>query len=343
MIRQLPEAGWDLIADALAYSPDGKLLASGHDDHVVRVWDPASGKLIHALHGHTSDVRAVAFSPSGLLASGSNGAMWLWDPRTGKEVWHVEMGRKADFHSLAFSPGGDTIAAACGFRTTRLWEVASAKEVARFAHEESAEAVAFSPDGTRVAAGGKDQVVLVWDVTAGQRQPRRPDEKALEALWADLASEDAARAYRAGWALAADAERSLPFLAARLRPLDGTTGRVARLIARLDADAFTEREAATVDLLMLGAHAEQALRKALADSHSTEVQVRAGRLLKAIDKGVISHAEVLRSVRAVAALQHIGTDESRKLLTRLAEGAEGAPQSRAARAALRRPEANPHH
>src|SRR5262245_48961224 len=73
---------------AVAFAPDGHLLASAGHDRLVRLWDPATGRLVRKLSGHQHQVRAVAFSPDGkVLASASwDGTVRCWDPETGKEL-----------------------------------------------------------------------------------------------------------------------------------------------------------------------------------------------------------------------------------------------------------------
>ena len=107
---------------ALAFSPDGRTLASGGFDDTVRLWDVSSGQERATLYGHTDQVGAVAFAPDGqLLASGSHdGTVRLWDPTTGQELATLH-GHRGTVTCVAFAPDGRSIASGGHDRTVRLW------------------------------------------------------------------------------------------------------------------------------------------------------------------------------------------------------------------------------
>ena len=93
--------------NSVAFSPNGQQLASGSDDHTVRLWDASTGKCLQTLKGHGGWVNSVAFSPNGQqLASGSNDrTVRLWDASTGKCLRTLEVYG----HNVSFSPDGSNL------------------------------------------------------------------------------------------------------------------------------------------------------------------------------------------------------------------------------------------
>ena len=169
---------------SVALSPDGKMIAAGHDHYTdnintynTQLWDVATQALVATLEGHYSKVFAVDFSPDGtLLVSGSNdGTIRLWDVATGDSLassdWHT-FGLFAVW-DLQFSPDGTRIAAV-GSDQIKVWDaanLATGQEIITLEDEgqgvfEGPKSVRWSPDGTMLAAGYDEGAIRLWDVAA---------------------------------------------------------------------------------------------------------------------------------------------------------------------------------
>jgi hypothetical protein len=231
------------------------------------------------------------------------------------------------------------LAAGYDDRTTRLWEVASGRERARFTgHVGVPLGLAYSPDGSLLVSGGTDHVALVWDVfgqrTAGRNRGDFTREDG-DRLWTALADADARRAFGALQTLLANGTQAVKLLKDRLRRAAAADPeKIARLIADLDHEAFAAREEAANQLLKLGDLAEPALRAALRAKPSPEVRRRVELLLAELASS--RSPELLRGVRGVEALERIGNPEARQVLRTLAEGGAEARLTREAKAALER-------
>jgi len=170
---------------ALAYSPDGKILASGDANGTVRLWEASTGREIRKLDksifgkldNSSYGAQSLAFTPDGTtLATNDShqGTVSLWEVATGQKLGQFEGQSWIPFpnHAVAISPDGKLLAVANVEKAVRLWEMATGKEVRRLEGPQSPIAsVAFTPDGKILASGGTsgpDQLVRLWDVGTGK-------------------------------------------------------------------------------------------------------------------------------------------------------------------------------
>jgi hypothetical protein len=323
---------------AAVLSPDGTMVATGVGGS-VRLWDPATGKVLHELATPHTKAHTVAFAPDGrTLATGGDGPVCLWNTATGKLV------RKFPTTAIwiarvSFSPDGRTLATGGNDNAVTLWEVASGRPRAVFTgHVAAVYALAFAADGRRVASGGDDTTILVWDLAGQSPGAAALTPKALKDLWADLGGDDPVKAYRAVWTLASAPTQAVALLQRQIPPAAAPSAdiraRFVRLLPDLDRDEFTVRQQAAAELEKLGAPAEPLLRQALQGKLSSETRRRLESLLEQLESA--DRATWLRDVRATEVLEHAGTAEARRLLEAWAGGEPGARRTREAKAVLER-------
>jgi WD40 repeat protein len=166
---------WETHTDiaTLAFSPDGRVLATGGREGTVRFWDISGGQPVGApLAGHTGAVFGVAFSPDGqrLATASDDTTVRLWDIRSGQPVGAPLTGHTGAVFSVAFSPDGQRLATASDDTTVRLWDTRSGQSVRGplTGHTDQVWSVAFSPDGQRLASASSDKTVRLWDIRTGQ-------------------------------------------------------------------------------------------------------------------------------------------------------------------------------
>ncbi len=153
----------------VAYSRDGKRLATCGDDQTIRVWDTKTGKTLHTLRGHVSSVLCVGFSPDGrrLVSGGSDSTVRLWDV-DGGEALLVLHGHTAAVNRVAFDAEGHTIASAASDGTARLWDAMAPDDISVLrGHTSYVYPVACSSDGRWIASGSWDRTIRLWDAARG--------------------------------------------------------------------------------------------------------------------------------------------------------------------------------
>jgi WD40 repeat protein/beta-lactamase regulating signal transducer with metallopeptidase domain len=153
---------------AVAYSPDGRLLATSGEDSAIVVRDPSTGSVKARLEGHTDAVTCLAYSPDGsiLASAGYDRTVRFWDASTGHALSTLQ-GHASWIFALAFAPDGKTLASAGSDKTVRLWDVAQARPKATLTGPNSSiRALAFAPDGKTLASAGSDRVATLWDLAS---------------------------------------------------------------------------------------------------------------------------------------------------------------------------------
>jgi WD40 repeat protein/serine/threonine protein kinase len=163
-------------ASSVAFSPDGRYLASTGMDWTVKLWDTVTGQEALTLRGHADNTCRVLFSPDGnRLASVSvDGTLKVWDAtpleKAGQRHRLTLTGHAGIVYGVAFSPDGRHLVSASADQTVKIWDAGSGQEIRTLrGHTNKALCVAFSHDGRHLASGSLDQVVKLRDAATGQQ------------------------------------------------------------------------------------------------------------------------------------------------------------------------------
>jgi WD40 repeat protein/transcriptional regulator with XRE-family HTH domain len=154
----------------LAFSPDGKRLASTSLDGTVRVWSLEPGReMVTVLSPSAGYGNRVVYSPDGeeLATNGGDGTATIWNAKTGQPRLTLN-GHDVEVMNIAFSPDGKRFATGSLDATAMIWDaVTGQKLITMSGHEIGVRDIAFSPDGSLIATGGFDNTARVWDAATG--------------------------------------------------------------------------------------------------------------------------------------------------------------------------------
>ena len=155
---------------SVAYSPDGKQIATASVDGTAKIWDAKTGAFLMSLEGHDLSVNKIVYSPDGkrIATTSNDKTAKVWDATIGKELLTL-YGHTDWVFEVAFSPDGTRLVTTSADGTARVWDAFTGQELLTFSgHGDWVMGVAYNPDGKRIAIYGKDGFVRIWEASSGE-------------------------------------------------------------------------------------------------------------------------------------------------------------------------------
>ena len=161
----------------IPFAPKRSIIAETFRQKYTKIVSMNSGKAINwpaiqnVLHGHSSCVNSVAFSPDGsrIVSGSGDKTIRLWDAETGDAIGKPLEGHSSYVNSVAFSPDGSRIVSGSWDKTICLWDAETGDAISKplEGHSNTVNSVAFSPDGSRIVSGSLDKTIRLWDAETG--------------------------------------------------------------------------------------------------------------------------------------------------------------------------------
>ena len=339
-----------MACHAIAFSPDGTRLAMalgyprGQPGWGMLSLVEIDGAQRKGYGDPVGDPFGIAWTSDGelLLVAGPEAKLTAVDGRTGRAAFELAVAAEGMARAVATSPDGTLMAAATDGGLVRVWERATRTEVfSGRLHGAAVTALAFSPDAAILLSGAADGSLVHVTLKAQVAAAGKPSD--LDALWQRLGAQDWQTAGQAAAAMQSAGAKAVSYIKASVQAAQippETQRQIAQWIEQLGDERFSQRKEATQALQEMGYRPLGLLRQAASEAQGEKL-ARIRQLIDAIEKATVELTEQQRrEIRAADILRQIGSAEARGLLMQWSQGAEGAPLTRAAEAAVKALDAN---